>query len=152
MTFLEPLAIPAMIAGTAVGAAGTIIGASQQAAMARFNAAMRAREADYAKKRSAYQAADVRRRGRELLAKRRAAVGASGAGPAIEDLATTVQEIELEALMEEEAGQAGYIREMAGASLARLQASSALTAGAFGAGSTLLTGAAETSYMKWKMK
>lgn len=135
--------------GAAVSAVGAIAAGQAKANAAEFNAEMAQQQAEREQQIAARDADDYRRRDSRLLATsraRRAGSGVTSQGSPLLVDESTAAEIEL-GVQDILAGGAtrayGYQQQ---AALGRARARSARIGGFLGAGSTLLTGAAETDY------
>lgn len=145
MAFLSPVAVPLMLAGTGLAAAGQISSGIAAGRAADFNARVAEQNAELERWRSARDERLFRRDARRLQGKQRAAIAKSGvttAGSPLEVLAETAAQAEEEALAIRFGGNVAHDRAKAQASLHRFEGRQRRLAGALGAGSSLLTGAA----------
>ena len=140
----EYVAAAAAVVGAAVAAYGTYESGQQASKAAKYNAKVADQQAELATRAGAQAEADSRERSRRLMATQRAALGTSGVtteGTPLLTLLDTAQQAEMDALR---ARYSGEVRSQGFASeavLLRSRAGQARTAGAIGAGATLLTGA-----------
>ena len=144
------MSIPAVmaivsVAGTALSAYGQIQQGKAQQKWGSYNAALAERDAETARLNAEYEAGVQCKETQKLLGRQRALYGKSGVtleGSPLLMMAETAAEGELDALMIERGGKTraqGYRSE---AVLSRMKGKAAKRAGYYGAGSTLLTGAA----------
>jgi len=138
----------AAYAATALAAAGSAYSqysvGQQQGRMAEYNAKLAERDAKIAKQNAAYEASQKRRETERMLGRQRALYGKGGVtmeGSPLMVQEETAAEGEMDALMIER----GYALRTQGfeaeAKLHRMKGSTARSAGAWGAGTTLLTSA-----------
>jgi len=140
------LATAVSIIGTAVGAVGSIAQGQQQQEWANYNAAIAQQQAQTAKATAEWEATQKRKETERLLGKQRALYGVAGVtyeGSPLELMAETAAEGELDALMLERTGKIREQKYMSEAELTKMKGQQAATAGYFGAGTTLLTGASK---------
>lgn len=131
------------LVGTAVSAMGAMAQANAAAAAANYNAEIAERNAQAARISAASEAAAVKRKTDRQLGTARAAIGASGVtveGTPLDVLAETAALGETDRQMVLWKGENQAVGYESEAELNRMQASSARTAGMFGAASSLLTG------------
>lgn len=145
----------ASIAGTAFSAINQMQQGQDQRRWYEYNAAVAERDAEEARRIAEYEAAQTRKEGQKLLSVQRARYASSGVtfeGSPLLLMEETAKEIELDALMTERTGEVTAQKYTTEAALSRMKGSGAKTAGYYGAGSTLLTGAgqAATSYGTYK--
>ena len=145
----------ASMAGTAFSAMNQIQQGKDQKKWYEYNAAVAERDAEEARKIAEYEAEQTRKEGQKLLSAQQARYASSGVtfeGSPLLLMEETAKEIELDALMTERTGEVTAQKYTTEAALSRMKGSSANTAGYYGAGSTLLTGAgqAASSYSKYK--
>lgn len=145
MSGIPELAAIASLAGTAVGAVGSITAGQAQANTASFNAQIAQQQAEREKQIAEREAEDFRRRESRVLAAARARRGRSGTtiegSPLLVDEATAA-EIELGAQNTLVWGGTRALRLQQQATLDRSRGRSAMRSGFLNAGSTLLTGVA----------
>ena len=137
----------AALAGTAMSAVGQIQAGQSQSEWNNYNAAVAERDTMAARDTADIEASRKRRETQKLLGKQRALYGKAGVtfeGSPLELMEETAAEGELDAMMIQwEGGQRSqkYVDE---ATLSRMKGKSAKTASYYGAGSSLLTGGAQT--------
>ena len=141
---LLAIAIAASAAGTALSVVGSIQQGKAAQQQANYQAAVARQQAERERLIAASNEKDFRRQQSFLMAKRRAAMGASGVeattgSPLLvsEDFAG---ETELQALRIRNTGEVGYTRLQQQAGLYELSGANARRAGYFRAGSALLSG------------
>lgn len=154
---MAQLAIPLMIAGTVMGAAGQLqAGRAEEAEaesarnMALYNAQVQEREAQAHRQKAAFEQRRQAGRGERVKSTLQAKLAAAGGlgSPVAADLAAEqAAELELENLLIGFEGEVGAQRALSRAELDRLQGrvarrrgKAAVTASRFKAGTTLLTG------------
>lgn len=119
----------------------------QQKKVAKYNAEVMANQAERQKQLAGARAEDIRQRNRVMLAREEAAAGASGlaAEPGTSPLAVMAydaREGELDALRAQWYGDTNAEAATANARMQRFSGANAAYAGSYGAGTTLLGGAA----------
>lgn len=133
-----------LAAGVGLSVVGSLASASQQAAIAKSNAALAQAEGQQAKLAAEQEEKDHRERVRRFLSGTRAAIAKSGVtldGSALELMAESAAEAEYDALKIRHAGSLAQLRAEREAAQSRMQARAYRVGGLFGAGTTLLTGA-----------
>ena len=118
----------------------------------KYNAAVQEVEAINAENAAAYEEKLHRQRGERLLSAQKAAMGASGLGLEGSNLlllGESAAELEKDALAIRYSGTVEAARARSQAAADRIAGSAAKTAGVFGAGKSILTGA---SKIKWSPK
>ena len=146
------LAVAAVVV-SAVGVVTSAYGQYEQGQAQKkwgsYSAAVAERDAETARMNAEYEAGVHRKETQRLLGRQRALYGKSGVtfeGSPLLMMAETAAEGELDALMIKREGELraqGYHSE---ATLSRMRGRAAQSAGYYGAGSTLLTGAGQTAY------
>lgn len=140
------LAISA-IAGTAMSAVGQVQAGQEQKKWSEYNAAVAARDAEASKQAAGYEAGQKRKETERLLGRQRALYGKAGVtfeGSPLELMEETAAAGELDAMMIEREGKLRGSRYMEEAQLSRMKGRGAARAGMWGAGSSLLTGGAQS--------
>lgn len=141
---MAPLALPMMLAGTAVSAYGQHQAARAQAAESRYDAAMQERQARMTEQRTRFEQqrlAEGQARHRGAMTAQMGAAGAvMGAGAPMMIMGTQAREDELEQQMVGFEGRETAMAHRSAADMARARARSARTAGRIGVGTTLLHG------------
>lgn len=141
---MAPLALPMMLAGTAMSAYGQYQQGQAASAEAKYNAQLQEREARAIEQRTRLEQmreaeGAARRRGTML-----AGLGASGAvttaGAPLALLSEQANQDEMEQLMIGYQGREQAAASRSGAAMSRMKAKNARTAGTIGAGATLLHG------------
>ena len=137
------------IASTAMKVVGQIQQGAMAQSMHEYNAQVQEIEAQNAQNASEYEERLHRERGKRLLSSQRTDIAASGLGLegssllAIEESAV---EIEKDALAIRYSGSVAAARARSQAAADRMQGRAAKTAGMWGAGKSLLTGASKISW------
>lgn len=141
---LEAIALVAAIAGAAVGAVGAASSAQAQANAANYNSAVEKNNAGAASQQAAFDAQQISDETRRNVASQRAAMAASGFDPntgTFSDVTSdTKQRGEMNRLMRIYQGKLGINRSTSQAQLDSMNAKNSITAGYFGAGSSILGG------------
>jgi cobalamin biosynthesis Mg chelatase CobN len=138
----------AAVAGAAVSAGGAVYSGIQQQHQAQQQADVAEQQAQQAQIAGAAAEQQTRERSRQVMAAQRALLGGTGVtteGTPLLTLLDTASQAELDALRARYTGQVRSFGELEQASLLRQRAGQYLTAGALGAGSTLLTGLGRTA-------
>jgi len=138
----------AAIVGAVVAAYDTYESGQQQQAASEYNKKVARNQAQAARDAASIQEEAVRDRDRRLLARQRAEVGASGytaEGSPLSVMLDSAQEAELEALRVRYGGAAQAAGAQSDAQLQSFYGKNASRAGTIGAGTTLLTGAAQAA-------
>jgi len=162
------IALIAMAVGTGVQAYAQYQAGKSAAAQAKaeaawhaYNAKVSLREAEAERQAAAFEAQQQKRKGKQIQARLRAAVGKAGVtmeGSPLLVAEDTAAELALENAMIRMTGarrvarwKSQSILDISKASMAKTRAESAERAGILGAGTSLLTGAAQTGYMGYEM-
>jgi hypothetical protein len=135
-----------MVAAAAVSAVGAISSAQATSAAAKTNARIADRNALISRQSAAAEEEKQRRLSRRQAGANRAAIGASGItmdGSALDVMEDNAMDAEMDALTIRYNGEIGAMNSESDASLERMRAGAARTAGMFGAGSALLQGGAK---------
>jgi hypothetical protein len=138
-----------MVASAVMGAANMMSQGAQASATANYNAGVAGVEAINAQNAAAYEEKLHRERGQSLLAAQRAAVGASGVGlegSSLLALEESAQALEKDALAIRYSGSVAAARARSQAAADRVSARAAKTAGMWGAGKSLLSGASKVGW------
>lgn len=136
------------VIGTVVSAAGALYSASQQQKAADYNAKVAEVNARTAEDKAKYEEQMHRERVRKILGTQRSMYGASGldtTGSPMLVMEDTKAQGELDALAIRHGGDVAAAQARSEANLYRMQGQSAMTAGYFSAGSSLLSGAADVA-------
>ena len=140
---MAPAAILVGVAAVAA-AAGAVVSGIQQAEAAEFQSEIAKQEAELARRTGLIEEAESRRRAARLASAQRAAAGASGLvleeGSPLEILAQTAEDAEFEALNIRFNSEVARTQARNRAKASQFEAKQALTAGAIGGGTALLTG------------
>ena len=139
--------------GTAISAAGTFMSAQQQSEATDYNADVANQNAQMAEDKAAYDAKMHNQEVRRILATQRALYGKSGvsseSGSPLLVMDDTVKQGAMDALAIRYGGDVAAAQERSKANLYKMQGKNIMTAGAIGAGTTLLAGGA-SAYKTWK--
>jgi len=138
-----------MVAGAVMSATQMMAGGAQASATAKYNAGVQEIEAINAKNAADYEEKLHRQRGESLLSAQRAAIGASGVGlegSALLSLEESAMELEKDALAIRYSGTVAAARARSQAAADRVAGRAAKTAGMWGAGKSLLTGASKIGW------
>jgi hypothetical protein len=130
-------------AGTGVAVAGSIAQGEAARKSQEFNAKVAENDAKAKMDQAAFQAQQIRDRGRKILGAQTAAASASGvslSGSFLDVQGSTLASNELDALAAEYQGKVGANRSLAQAMMDRAEGENAQQASYWGAGSSLLTG------------
>lgn len=146
--------IPALLMGAGVGlsAFGMYANAQAQKAQMEFNARQRMVDAEIALRTADENARLLRKHGRALTGKQRTQYAISGVrmeGTPLEVMASTIENIEIDAINQRAAGRFGASQTELQAGFEKSMGSSAGMAGTIGAAGSLLSGGAQT-YSMWK--
>ena len=133
------------VVGAVTGAAGALSTGQAQYDMSEYNAAVDANQAIASQQAAEFEETQHRAKLTRLLSSQKAAAGASGIDPntgsPLSVMADTAEQGELDALAIRYGGQVGAYRANSQAELDKMQGKAARTAGYYGAGASLLTGA-----------
>ena len=147
---MAPLAIPAMVAGTAVSAIGQYQAGRETRSLSRSQAAAQAADAAAAREQAKAAGRLKRAEGRELAARQRVAYGGiSGPTPMLV-LNETMDQIEQDAANIQRGGVNAYERGMQESAWTRRAGRSAYRSGLWGAGSSLMTGLGTTGLLAYQ--
>ncbi len=142
-----------------IGAAGTISSADSQRRMANYNADLAAQQASQKRKEAAFRAEREAEKNEALKARQRLAFNLAGVTPEgtpTDLLMDTTRKMELDALAIRYGGESSGVALETQAQLSRMQGNAAQSAGWWGAGSSLLSGATKMTsayggYSKYDM-
>ena len=143
-----PVVVALVAVSAAASAAGAIVSGIQQAEAAEFQADLAKRDAELARQTGIVEEAEARRRAARLKSAQRAAAGASGLlveeGSPVALLAETAEDAEFEALSIRFNSELARSRALGRREARRFESRQALTSAGFRAGTSLLSGAADT--------
>lgn len=146
---LEALAIVAAVAGAAVSAVGAVGSAQAQSNASKYNAAVESNNAGAAAQQAKFDAQQISDETRRNVASQRAAMAASGFDPNTGTFSDVTQDTqqrgELNRLTRIYQGRLGINRSMSQSQLDESNASNSMTAGYFGAASSILGGASQAT-------
>lgn len=143
MAFLPLIAAAVSIGSGVVGAIGASKKAEAEAQAAEYNANIQRTQATQAILQSQEEERRIRQQGAKALGQSRANIAASGLtldASALDVLAESSQNVELDALTARHSGKMKAWALQSGATLDTMRASSAREAGSYGAASSLLGG------------
>ncbi|PKN37682.1 MAG: hypothetical protein CVU62_08125 [Deltaproteobacteria bacterium HGW-Deltaproteobacteria-2] len=133
------------VAGIVASVAGTLITASQQSDMSNYNAAVANQNAEAIEDKAAYDAKMHNQEVRKMLATQRSLYGKSGVsseeGSPLLVMNDTVKQGAMDALAIRYGGDVEAAKQRSAANLYKMEGKNIKTAGAIGAGTTLLAGA-----------
>lgn len=141
---MAPLAVPLLLAGTAVSAYGQYQSGKAAAQEQNYNALLQEREAKATEQKTRLeqqrQAESASRQRAELASKLSASGAVTTAGAPLMIMSEQAIEHDIESQMIGYEGREAAAASRAGAAMSRIKAKNARTAGNIGAGSTLLHG------------